>query len=289
MLNYNWTSNSECSVYVYIGGKTFTDTAVESFEINESIIGDSKISVGNTCNSTITLNLLNILDDGTDNTDVLSDYLINESFLVYIKSGAGASSNDIPLGSFVTTSVTVNGIITTIQGEGRFNHGRLSWDYNPSLDWGYEHYISDLVDDIDAVDNIDTSMLTPDYVLPEDSYNLTMKGKTRKEMLGYIAAMYGMNVYLDRTGKPQFKDIPAAIDNPAITLTSNDLFSFNTNYNGTQVTDVYITYSELEYDQQEQKTKVIKGTLHYTEDNPDATKNNIQVSIDIPFCSNHTT
>ena len=235
MLDFNWDSEINPSVYVYIGGTSFTNTSIQSFDINESIIDDNKLSVGNTCNSSISIKFLNILDDGTDNTDVLNDRLINQSFLVYIKSGAGASSNDIPLGSFVTTDVKIDGIITTIQGEGRFNHGRLSWNYVSSLDWGYEHSISQLVNDIDAVDNIDTSMLVPNYVLPEDSYNLTMTDKTRKEMLGYIAAMYGMNVYLDRTGKPQFKDIPAAIDNPVISLTTDDFYKLNTNYNTTQV------------------------------------------------------
>lgn len=282
MLNYSWDNTLPCSVYVYIGGKEFTDDEVESFEINESIIADNKISIGNICNHTINLKLANVSPDGTDNTDVLNNQLINQSFLVYIKSGSGASTNDIPLGTFTTTSVTVETITTTIQGEGRFANPRFTAEYVSGLDWGYPHYILDLVDDIDAVDNIDTSMLAPDFQLPEGS-DIAFEGLTKKEMLGAIASVYAANVYLDRTGKPQFKLLPTAIDNPDITLTADDLFDFNTNYNMTQVSSVHISWSELEYDQQQQETVVNKGEADYNLQNPSDLYNNIQMEVDLPF------
>ena len=282
MMNYSWDNTLPCSVYVYIGGREFRDTEVLSFNINENIIADNKLSVGNICNPTISLKLANISNDGTDNTDVLNQYLINESFLVYIKSGTGAGVNDIPLGVFRTTSVTVDTIETTIQGEGRFGNKRFTDSYTTGLDWGQEHWVLDeLVDDIDAVDNIDTSVLSPDFLLPTDS-NITFEGKTVKEMLGAVASLYCANVYLNRQGKPQFKPIPAMIDSPDITLTAADLFSFTPNYNQTRITSCYVTYTELVYNQEQEKTEVVTGEYNYTT-TEEQTMNNIQIEADIPF------
>jgi hypothetical protein len=281
-MNYSWDSTVTPSVYVYIGGRVFRDAEVESFDINESIIGDNKLSVGNICNPTINLKLANISNDGTDNTDVLSNDLINESFLVYIKSGTGAGVNDIPLGVFRTTSVTVDTIDTTIQGEGRFSNKRFTDPYTTGLDWGQEHWVLDeLVDDIDVVDNIDTSVLSPDFLLPTDS-DITFEGKTVKEMLGAVASLYCANVYLNRNGIPQFKLIPAMIDSPDITLTATDLFSFTPNYNQTRITSCYVTYTELVYNQETEETEVVTGQYTYTT-TEEQTMNNIQIEADIPF------
>ena len=273
MMNYSWDNTVTPSVYVYIGGREFRDTEVLSFDINENIIADNKLSVCNICNPTISLKLANISNDGTDNTDVLNQYLINESFLVYIKSGTGAGTNDIPLGVFRTTSVSVDTIETTIQGEGRFSNPRFTGTYNSGLDWGQEHWVLDeLVDDIDAVDNIDTSVLSPDFLLPTNS-DIAFEGKTVKEMLGAVASLYCVNVYLNRQGKPQFKPIPAMIDNPDITLTSADLFSFTPNYNQTRITSCYVTYTELVYNQETQETEVVTGEYNYTIANAIRSKN----------------
>ena len=283
MMNYSWDSTLPCSVYVYIGGREFRDTEVLSFDINENIIADNKLSVGNICNPTINLKLSNISNDGTDNTDVLNQYLINESFLVYIKSGIGAGVNDIPLGTFRTTSVTIDTVTTTIQGEGRFGNKRFTDEYTTGLDWEQEHWVLDeLVDDIDAVDNIDTSMLSPDFLLPTNS-DIAFDGKTVKEMLGAVASIYGANVYLNREGKPQFKPLPALIDNPDITLTAADLFSFTPNYNMTQIASVYVSWAELVYDPESEETVVNKGESQYDLENPSDLYNNIQTEIDLPF------
>lgn len=282
MLSFFWDNTLPCSVYVYIGGRVFRDAEVESFDINENIIADNKLSVGNICNPTINLKLANISNDGTDNTDVLSNDLINESFLVYIKSGTGAGVNDIPLGVFRTTSVTVDTIDTTIQGEGRFSNKRFTDPYTTGLDWGQEHWVLDeLVDDIDAVDNIDTSVLSPDFLLPTSS-DIAFDGKTVKEMLGAVASLYCANVYLNRTGKPQFKPIPAMIDSPDIILTAADLFSFTPNYNQTRITSCYVTYTELVYNQEQKETEVVTGEYNYTT-TEEQTMNNIQIEADIPF------
>lgn len=193
----------------------FTDDEINSFTIEESICSDIKYSVGNVISNTLTLKLINLYTDGTKNS-IFNNSFKSTKFEVYANYDNGTS---VPLGVFYGDDVKKDSFITTITAVDRLSTITYTAKYNSLLDWdNVEHNIADIAKEIAPTSN---------YTVLSDATTLTIKSKpvgyTKREMLGYIAGCYGMNVRMNRKGNVEFTE--AGINTLKANITPNITYS----------------------------------------------------------------
>lgn len=221
---------------ITIGDKVITNEQLISLNINNTIQQDDTFSIGNTIASTLNLTFLpnDIVISDMDKIDVKIGLLVNEQY------------EYIPMGIFNIDKIEETDTLTTIIAYD--NMIKFDIDYIENNENPTAHSIITRLEELTGVEfGGDLS----DYT----NYNLdVLTGYSCRVMLGFIAALFGCNVIIDRQGKFKFIGISNEVINQVnivdlytkdskqlITRTSESVtVKINNNYNS----DVYFSYTK---------------------------------------------
>jgi hypothetical protein len=171
----------------------FDDSNISKFTITESVCDDSKMSVGNVISNSLSLDLINVLPEPDENGDVVyNDDIYNkdktgQKIEVFVSYG----TSEIPLGTFLVTDCVQNGMITSITALDRFSSITYEDEYESGLDWSSTHTLAEIAKDINK--SLNTDLFIPELYIKKEPV-----GYTKRQMLSYIAAAYGLNVRMYR-------------------------------------------------------------------------------------------
>lgn len=195
------------TIGITIGNYTFDDANLKSLEINDALINDSSISVGNTGASTYTIQLYNINYDGQPNN--VNNIVVGESIVINITDNDTSTTTQIAKGS--VTELEKDGILTTVKGADAMITilGKpldLTDTEIESLKQETSFSVNDLKQIIDSEFGVTVSL--PSIVTDTD-FDMTKFSEfvdvlshkpTGRELVGMLAGIGCANAYIDPTG-----------------------------------------------------------------------------------------
>lgn len=245
------------TISITIGSYSFDDGNLKSLEINDALINDSSISIGNTGASTYTMQLYNINYDGQPNN--VSNIVVGESIVINLTNSDTGVTTTIANGS--VTELEKDRILTTIKGADAMitvlgNPLELTDTEIESLKQETAFSVSDLQDLIDS--KFGVSVVLPSFVTSSDFdmfkfgdfVDMLAHKPTGREIVGMIASLGCANAYINPEGSATTISMTKLPDSyqATYTITPSITYRFSTamctsKVNAVNINDVFYSAS----------------------------------------------